>query len=268
MTYKDRFVAEVKFNGKILRVLNDSVTLPFGSEYSLLLKNLNTRKARVNISIDGQDVLDGKSLILGPNETTELEGFLRGMQGRNRFKFIQKTQEISDHRGDRIDDGLIRVEFAYEKDAPLIKEIIHKYHYHHHDWYGPYFHHTYYNYSDTGNARGFSNDSNSIQSSFSSNPHDNLESENFRQVSESFQTPIDDMGITVKGSEINQQFSYGSIGPTEPPEVIVIKLRGTNDRGSAVQQPVTVQTKLTCSSCGRRWSSANKFCGNCGTYLE
>ena len=76
MTYKDNFVVEVKCNGKIMRVRDGAVHLPYGSEYTLLLKNLNSRKASIKIHIDGQDVLDYSSLILQPNSTTELEGFL------------------------------------------------------------------------------------------------------------------------------------------------------------------------------------------------
>ena len=143
MTYKDNFVTEVKCNGKILRVRDGAVHLPFGSEYTLLLKNLNSRKASVTVHIDGQDVLDYNSLILEPNSSTELEGFLSGTVARNRFKFIQKTKEVQDHRGDKIGDGLVRVEFAFEKPRPevITKKVIHEHehhgHHHHHDYYYP-----------------------------------------------------------------------------------------------------------------------------------
>ena len=59
MTYKDQFVVEVKTDGQILRVRDGAVYLPYGCEYSILLKNLNSKKASVKISIDGEDVLDG-----------------------------------------------------------------------------------------------------------------------------------------------------------------------------------------------------------------
>ena len=129
MTYADKFVVEVKQNGKILRIKNGAVYLPFGSEYSIFLKNLNSKRASVNISIDGEDVLDNNSLVLDANSSTELEGFLRGNTAKNRFRFINKTKEISEHRGDRADDGLLRVEFAFEKPQPepwimkTIKEV-------------------------------------------------------------------------------------------------------------------------------------------------
>jgi len=107
MTYKNYFVVEVKSKGKILRVKNGVISLPFGSEYSIFLKNLNSRRASVKVHVDGQDILDCHSLILEPNSGTELEGFLNGTVARNKFKFIQKTKEIQDHRGDKIDDGII-----------------------------------------------------------------------------------------------------------------------------------------------------------------
>ena len=88
--------------------------------------------------------MDYNSLILEPNSSTELEGFLSGTVARNRFKFIQKTKQIQDHRGDRVDDGLIRVEFAFEKPRPeVVKKTIihdhhhHDHHHHHHDYYYP-----------------------------------------------------------------------------------------------------------------------------------
>jgi len=137
MTYKDYFVVEVKSKGKILRVKNGAVSLPFGSEYSILLKNLNSRRASIKIHIDGQDVLDYSSLILEPNTSTELEGFLNGTTARNKFKFIQKTKEIQDHRGDKIGDGMIRVEFAFEKPKPERRQVIIEQHEHHnhYDYY-------------------------------------------------------------------------------------------------------------------------------------
>ena len=98
MTYNDRFVAELKLDGKILRIKDDTAYLPFGSEYSLLLKNLNTRRVSVNIEIDGQDVLDNQSLMIEPNKTTELMGFLKGHTAKNKFKFIQKTSTFVDYQ--------------------------------------------------------------------------------------------------------------------------------------------------------------------------
>lgn len=271
MTYKEQFVAEIKCNGHILRVKDGYVTLPFGSEYSLLLKNLNSRKATVKIQIDGQDVLDGSSLIIEPNGTTELEGFMRGMSAKNKFRFIKKTQEIIDHRGDRIDDGLIRIEFAYEKEAPITRQIINEYHNHYHNEY-PWYPNITWTYNDKGGTAGGFTFTDNVQVYNCSNVEgiksESLNQSDLQEAVKQLSTPIDDLGITVKGSEINQQFNYGYIGSTEPAKVIVIQLRGIKSEGSPVTKPVTIRTRLTCSSCGKKSRSSFKFCPNCGTFLE
>ncbi|MGD2073157.1 MAG: zinc ribbon domain-containing protein [Candidatus Thorarchaeota archaeon] len=271
MTYKDRFVVEVKLNGQILRVRDGFVTLPFGSEYSILLKNLNSQKASVRIHIDGQDVLNGSSLIIGPNQTTELEGFLNGTVAKNKFKFIKKTKEISNYRGDRIDDGLIRVEFAFEKPPAILKQIINEYHHHHYhyDEYNPWksYPQISWTFGDCGTSGEFINSNNIQVNNCSVNSDGSISGTEEKSITEKLKTPIDDMGITVKGSEINQQFMYGSIGELETPQVIVIQLKGKSG-GVKVKAPITTRTKLTCSTCGRRSKSSFKFCPNCGTFLE
>jgi hypothetical protein len=78
----------------------------------------------------------------------------------------------------------------------------------------------------------------------------------------------EDEGITVKGTEKNQQFTNTWIGSLTKPEVLIIRLRGETQTGKKVEEPVTVSTKITCKTCGKHSSSANKFCSNCGTFLE
>jgi len=276
MTYKDHFVVEVKSNGKILRVKDDAVFLPFGSEYTLLLKNLHSRRASVNVSIDGDDVLDNHSLILDANSSTELEGFLRGNVARNRFRFINKTKEISEHRGDKADDGLIRIEFAFEKPQiqPMIEKTIKEVHHH----YDPPVKFSYYgtnadwSYTDNKSSAGKTpHDGESVMytqcasPSRSINSNATMDSLGVQNISE---IPNVDEGITVKGSEVHQQFNYASIGVLEESNVIVIALKGLTQTGGTVAQPVTTKDKLTCSSCGTKSKSSFKFCPNCGTFLE
>lgn len=283
MTYKDNFVVEVKSNGKILRVKDNAVFLPFGSEYTLLLKNLNSRRASVNISIDGDDVLDNHSLILDANSSTELEGFLHGNVARNRFRFINKTKQISDYRGDRADDGLIRVEFAFEKPQPkpMIEKVIKEVHH----YYNPPIQFTYYgtnadwtyHYNQSSAGKNVS-ESETVMYSNCNTP---LKSRSFSPdiksrevdisslgVQNASENPNADEGITVKGSEVHQQFNYASFGELEEANVIVISLKGISQTGNNVSQPITTKDKLTCSSCGTKSKSSFKFCPNCGTFLE
>jgi len=271
MTYKDYFVVEVKSNGKILRVRDDAVYLPFGSEYSILLKNLNSRKASVNVSVDGQDALDNHSLILDPNGETILEGFLKGNIAKNRFRFIQKTKEIQEHRGDKADDGMIRIEFAFEKPQPepWIKNTIKEVHHYYNtpvkiEHYGSSVEWTYCN-NDTPVAMGAAGPTveNSV-ADLSRSVKSNVTCDSLGLAD----VPLVDEGITVKGSECNQQFRYGYIGELEHPEVIVLRLKGLTQTGNQINDPITVKSKLTCPTCGTKSKSSMKYCGSCGTFLE
>ena len=296
MTYKDNFVAEVKCNGKILRIRDGAVNLPYGSEYTLLLKNLNSRKVSVKVHVDGQDVLDYSSLILDPNSSTELEGFLSGTVAKNHFKFIHKTKQIQEHRGDKIDDGLIRVEFAFEKPTPEVikKTIIHEHHEYHDHYYHrprPFYH---WNYGDWFNGVSdvrYGSSGDNIQTTYSNSGGDQVkgmtaencagrgvtsdelgpQSVNMVQSDslgvESLGQPLDDEGITVKGSECHQSFRYGIIGELEQSQVITIQLKGMSGSGVQIQQPLSVNTKLQCMTCGTKSKSSSKYCSNCGTYL-
>ena len=260
MVYKENLVCVIKHNGQILREKDDLVSLPFGSEYSILLKNLNSRNASIKISIDGKDVLDDKSLIIGPNSETELKGFLDSHSVKNSFKFIQKTKEIKDYRGDRIDDGIIRIEYAFEKrvneEITFSRRYIQgPYYYPHH--FGPS-----YIYNNSGDTSYTAGSSEAKMRGFSEPKVYN--SSLVGEVSE----PSLDEGITVKGSQISQNFNYASIGELDSSQVIIIRLRGKKINGSKVKKPITVKTKLRCSSCGKKSKSSSIFCSKCGTLLE
>lgn len=254
--HSNKLIVALKHKGKILRERSGFVSLPFNSEYSLLVKNLNTRKVSVNISIDGEDILNNNSLLVYPDSETELKGFMDGMTAKNKFKFIQKTKEISNYRGDKIDDGLIRVEFAFEKEKP---EIDHHHHvYHNKDaWYWSQIPRRLYSYREPL----WSNSS--VKCSFNSG-NDTADVMGTIYNSNSFNND----GITVKGSEINQDFNYGNIDELEQSHVMIIKLRGEENSGTLVRKPVTVRTKLVCQTCGKKSRSDLKYCSRCGTFLN
>jgi len=257
MVYLNKFIVIVKCNGKILRERDEFVTLPFGCEYSVLIKNLNSRRVSLKISIDGADVLDGQSLIVDGNAATEVEGFLSGDVAKNKFKFIQKTEKVQNHRGDKIDDGVIRVEFAYEKEKPIRQTVITDYQDHHH---GHHHHSYWYDYS----PRWHYTASSTVRASSAVKTTYTLASAN----NDCNALPMVDEGITVKGSEVHQQFSQGYIGELEPYSVVILRLRGENSNGTAVKKPIAVKTKLECPTCGTKSKSSVKYCGDCGTFLE
>ena len=57
--YGNKIAAAIKVSGKVLREFKDTVYIPFGSEYTILVKNLNTKRACVNIYLDGECVSGG-----------------------------------------------------------------------------------------------------------------------------------------------------------------------------------------------------------------
>jgi hypothetical protein len=124
MMYNNKLAIAVKSNGKVLREFGDTVYVPFGTEYTLLIKNLNSVRAQVRVSIDGINATEGVSLIVQPNSEMELERFIKGgnMDKGNRFKFIERTAGVEAHRGIGVTDGLIRIEYEFEKPyvAPSI----------------------------------------------------------------------------------------------------------------------------------------------------
>ena len=77
MVHSNNFVVSIKSNGKYLREFRDGGTvetyIPFGSEYSVYLKNLDARKAKVSITVDGREVI--KDLVVYGNNSMEIERF-------------------------------------------------------------------------------------------------------------------------------------------------------------------------------------------------
>ena len=123
--YANKLVASLKANGKILREFKDTVYIPFGSEYSFLLKNLNTTRALVNVFIDGEDMTPG-GLVINAGQEINLERSIKGgnlFEG-NRFKFIERTGAIEDGpRGVKLEDGLVRIEFQFEKPPVSVNNL-------------------------------------------------------------------------------------------------------------------------------------------------
>lgn len=122
--FKNGLVAIIKANGKIIRDVDDGgsrvVYLPFGTDYTIALKNNESKRAAVSITVDGVDVLDGSQLVIDANAETEVKGFVNSSSrfAKNGFRFIEQTDKVKAHRGESISDGLVRVEFQYEAQQP------------------------------------------------------------------------------------------------------------------------------------------------------
>lgn len=292
----NKVVACVKVDGKILREDKGVVTLPFGSEYSIFVKNLNPTRIKVRVSVDGTDATEGCWLVVEPNSNLDLERFIKSgnMDKGNRFKFIERTAAVEEGpRGIKADDGLIRIESQVEIVKP--KPIIIEEHHHHHDHYDypwspwrsrPYTLGGLTKSSAPVRSRSLkpSASGGSAKSMFRSfDSVDSVESDgatlDFHETSASLDSdgiisaasmlpqPKNDVGITVQGSESNQSFRWTAGFETGISEVIVLQLRG-KIASKPVVKAVTVDTKLTCVTCGKTQKSTEKFCGQCGTALH
>jgi hypothetical protein len=117
MMYNQKMVASIKVQGKILREIKDNVLLPYGCEYSILLKNINTVRCVVDVFIDGVNMVPG-GLVLDAGQTIDLERSVKdgNLTAGNKFKFIERTGAIEDGpRGIKLEDGLVRIEYQFEK---------------------------------------------------------------------------------------------------------------------------------------------------------
>ena len=322
--FKNKFVTCIKANGKVLREFKDIVKLPFGTEFSILLKNLNTVRVQVSVSIDGSEVTENVYLVINPNSEMELTRYIKNgnLNKGNCFKFIERTQGIENHRGIKAEDGIIRVEFQFEKPAvdeneellqklDEIKKDLGKKADKSDIWpYRPYYYYPYVQppqpywplgtiicgsvqSPSSGYASGAittnSVDNNVQYTATSGSPvsgnstsafvntvgvaqnaaYSALRSTSFGgAVQDSYIPDVNEVGITVPGSESNQKFSMTSSFEVEAEShIIVLRLVGTSEVGTQYVAPVTVKSKPTCQTCGRVNKATSKFCSECGTAL-
>ena len=296
MMYSNKLVASLKANGKILREFKDTVYIPFGSEYSFLLKNLHTQRAVVNIFIDGENIVEG-GLVINAGREVNLERYIKNgnLSEGNRFKFIERTAAIEDGpRGIKLEDGLIRIEFQYEQPRPVFN-ISDQY------WkqYPPgvrsmssEFNGVVDKYSNVLNTSFIQ----ASGASYSTNVNGSMRGVDFSQngsvTAQAASAAVDkycadngiptnefhsgsatmdwnEAGITVPGSKSDQKFSTVTMGAMEAEKhSMVIKLLGETPDNKPVLQPVTVERKLECVTCGKKNKAHSNFCVECGTALE
>ena len=256
--YLQKLAVAIKVNGKVLREAGDTVYIPFGAEYSIMIKNLESVKAVVSVSIDGTNVTDNKELIVYPNSSIELEGFIKHNKVSNKFKFIERTQAISDYRGNKVDDGLVRISFKFEKKTTVSQPTYWVYPYHTYGNYG------YQDYFGSGPTCNSSNNSAVPVASASCNA---VFSHSTDGKLAKCSAVVNDVGVTAKGSESDQSFIKGNVKTLEDTEhVIILALKGAH-KDKKVTKAIEVATKISCEMCGKKNKSNNRFCGRCGSAL-
>ena len=261
--FRNNLIVSLKSGERFFRENGDIIQIPFGEEYSIFIKNVNSRKAVVKkISIDGKNVLDGHGLVIEPDSALELEGFMDGTCAKNKFKFIKMTRQIENFRGTTPEDGLLVVEFDFEKEKPVTREIIYV-PYYSPPYYQPYYPSwTYTIPNQTYKGMGGGGTSSSAGAPDITNGNVTYTSANC------FYSEIPaDSGITVKGNDINQMFYPTYVGEMENrPTVISLKMIGISKEEES-KKIVFTNEKIICQTCGTSNKQRNKFCYSCGTRL-
>jgi len=296
MMHKDKLVVVIKNGGKVLREFEDTVYVPFGTEYSIFFKNLNNVRALANITVDGKSATDGVNLVIPANGSVNLERFIKNgnLHAGNKFKFIERTAGVEKHRGVEAEDGLIRVEYRFEKVYP-------KWEYKPTPWVAPRSK-EWWEYQGEVKCKGFNptmdtytyNSSDAAGQNYLDGDGGNMEMSRSFTASASaapvntalntgYATPrnkimksaaprkevTNDVGITAPGAVSNQSFYVADWFATETEShVIVLKLLGETEKGTIVSRPITVHAKPKCTSCGKTNKAIARFCTECGTGLE
>lgn len=253
--YNQGYVVAILVNGSVLREYKDVVKLPFGTEYTIRLINLTDRRALADISIDGQSISDGNKFVLNAGQTTDVKRFVQSADGKtgHAFRFIERTAKIDQHRGIKAEDGLVKVVFEREIAQPQ--------------------------FTGTLNDRWTGLVGSTLDRRIQATPAQPLQYTNAvssQWVGQTLSTTVmdqsnivakaasvqNDAGITVKGSQVSQQFTVTDTFNVEHTKTtVILKLVGD------VEEAVTVHGKVTCETCGTESKSGAKFCSECGTAL-
>lgn len=305
--YQSKMAFAIKSKGKVLREFKDTVYIPFGSEYSILIKNLHTTRALVTVFIDGVNQTPGGLVVDGGRECNFERSLLNGsLTAGNKFKFIERTGAVEEHRGVQLEDGLVKIEYQFESIAqirtPYFSGVVQDHYYNglkvgtssrpltvNPGWLtvsgsassgitglGSSTTHGVYNVG--GIARGADMSNGQFTSAVAQaavnqycadNGIKNVASGEVHDGCATMDMGFNDAGITVSGSKSTQSFTTTTMGAMDPEKFsMVIKLLGETPDNKPVLKPVTVKTKPKCVTCGHQNKATAKFCTECGTALE
>lgn len=237
---KEDLLVKIYVNERLMEEQPNAFVIPFGSEYSIYMQNLRNKQAVVSISIDGKDVLNGRRIIIPANDSVNLERFVEGMNKGNKFKFLKKTEEIKDFRGDNPEDGIVKITYQFEQQyIPPVS----------YPWY--IFSSPIYSspgYSDTGH--GIPKSPYEITCS-SCNCADSVST----------------AGVTGMGGQSNQSFVTGNVGTLESiKHVMSFQLLGTDVKPAPAKPSARPRIRV-CTMCGKVFITEKTIC-DCGNNLE
>lgn len=245
--YRNKFIALIKKDGIPLRELgNKYVYLPFGSEYSIELRNNNYKRALAKIYIDGTPVTQN-GIVINSKTTINLERFILdgNLSKGKRFKFVS-VNDSPIHDPNNSQNGVVKIELWLEKDyfiSPISSS-----------WW-PTTPLSYLGGTTTllcGTVTCATTTSRNSTSTWLS------DKETFNNISN---TTLSNTGVTVEGGNSNQQFTV-----THPFELetyhttLELILQG-------VENEITTSSTMYCTKCGKKVQPTHSFCSRCGAVV-
>jgi len=126
MADKYSISARVLVNGKKVREYahDDKLFIESkdGTEFEIDVKNHNSNRVMVIVSVDGIDVINGKpatndssGYIIGGNDAIRIKGFRKDTETVGSFKFTSNKNSYANGKGDGGNEGIISVRFFEEK---------------------------------------------------------------------------------------------------------------------------------------------------------
>lgn len=271
MMYIGNLAVAIKVEGKVLKENGKVVYIPFGSEYSIFLKNLNTKDAVIDIEIDGNKVTrDG--IFLAARKSMDLERpITKNMNSGNKFKFIERTSSIDEVRDIKVMDGLIKIAFSYRKEVHVTFELILTLQTLSNDTFDRCKLALEMNYGNIEESLTYLRE-NPRKCSYRLNSSGILKGGHSRgitsQSTTDFMSYENENGITVSGSKSNQ--SFVEVKPftlEEEKHVLVFSTKGVTKDNQYVETPITGKSKKVCKTCFTPNDFDAKFCKECTTSL-
>lgn len=241
MVYSNDFVVCILVDGKPTEERADNVVpIPFGTEYTIRLRNKNSRTAVAKVFVDNENVSEG-GIVVYANDYVDLER--PTADGKNRkFKFVSTDSPQAEDAGkapNKDTNGVIRVEWQLEREPPKVEREYIPYPV---PWPQPW-RNPYPTPRYLGSSVSCSTDENTYAKGFAA---DSLTE-----------------GCTVQGSQSKQTFRTINISTENTTTVITLVLRGYH-----IDSPAKVlMDDKYCEACGAKRAKRAKFCGNCGKAL-
>lgn len=270
--FKNDLVMCVKVNSEVLRENNNIVRLPFGCEYSVYLKSLSGKRAVVTLTVDGTSIID--DLVINPFSSINIERFFNENNDiGHKLKFIEKTSEIENYRGNKAEDGILTCIFSFEKKKRYVEPVYYD------RWANLNKKYDYSSFTpnDNGDWRNIIMASNHLESRCEDcAQHNNLSdclsiipfACNCNSSRRSFECKNDADGITVNGSISHQKFTQVEDFDTGEKYSMSLFMKGFKNISNKKKQYVTVKDLIICPTCGKKMKSNNNFCSRCGTNLQ